>query len=83
MAVRLTEGRTVAKRKAGRPKTENPRGKGKQVRLDPDLVAKADIVARRRGLDVGPFLSNLMETPINREYAAVLRELAKIEEGSK
>jgi hypothetical protein len=69
----------VTKRKPGRPKSENPRGKGRQVRLDPDLVAKADVVARRKGLDVGPWLSELMEGPVNREYAAVLRELSKLE----
>jgi hypothetical protein len=69
----------ATKRKPGRPKSENPRGKGRQIRLDPDLVAKADVVARRRGKDVGPWLSELMEGPVNREYASVLKELSKLE----
>jgi hypothetical protein len=79
MSVGMLERAPVAKKKAGRPKSPNPRGAGKQVRLDPDLVAKADVVARRRGLDVGPFLSQLMEDPVDREYAAVLKELAELE----
>jgi hypothetical protein len=74
---------TVAKKRAGRPKSPDPRGPGPQIRLDKDLVAKARIVATRRGLDIGPFLSGLMEGPVNREYAAVLKELAELEGRSK
>jgi hypothetical protein len=82
MPAATLEGPPVAKRKAGRPKSQNPKI-GRQVRLDPDLVAKAEVVATRRGLDVGPFLTHLMEGPVNREYAAVLRELNELEERSK
>jgi hypothetical protein len=71
----------VAKKKAGRPKSQNPRGDGRQVRLDPDVVAKAKMVATRKGLEVGPYLSTLLEAPINREYAVLLRELASLEGG--
>ena len=69
----------VAKAKRGRPKAAHPRGKGRQVRMDPDIVAKADIVAKRRGMDAGPYLSELVESMVNRDYAAVLRELAELE----
>jgi hypothetical protein len=47
--------------------------------MDPDIVAKADIVAKRRGMDAGPYLSELVESMVNRDYAAVLRELAELE----
>jgi hypothetical protein len=71
----------VAKKKVGRPKSKTPLRTGRQVRLDPDLVAKADVAARRKGMDVGPFLSELIEPIVNREYVAVLKELAKLEGG--
>jgi hypothetical protein len=82
MVARSAEGIAMAKKKAGRPKSANPRGKGRQVRMDPDIVAKADIVTRRRGIETGPYLSKLVEAAVNRDYAAVLRELAELE-GSK
>jgi hypothetical protein len=69
----------VAKKKAGRPKIANPRGDGLQVRLDPDIVGKARVIATRRNLDVGPFLSSLLEAPINREYITLLKELKELE----
>jgi hypothetical protein len=71
----------VAKRKAGRPKSPNPRGEGRPVRLDPDLYAKADVITRRRGVKLGPWISELLEPVINREYAIVLRELSELEKG--
>jgi hypothetical protein len=79
MTVGTPEVPTVAKRKVGRPKSESPRGAGRQIRLDPDLVAKARMVATRKGLDVGPWLSTLLEPIVNREYVALLRELAELE----
>jgi hypothetical protein len=69
----------VAKKKAGRPKSPNPRGDGLQVRLDPDIVGKARMIATRRNLDVGPFLSGLLEAPVNREYITLLKELKELE----
>ncbi len=83
MLVETLEKPAVAKKKAGRPKSQNPRGEGRQVRLDPDLVAKAETVATRRGMKVGPYLSELFESTVNREYAALLRELSKLEEGGE
>lgn len=70
----------VAK-KRGRPKSENPRGEGKSVRLDPDIVGKAKVVTSRNNLELGPYLSKLLEGPVNRDYQRVLKELA--EEGGK
>jgi hypothetical protein len=39
-------------------------------------VAKARIAALRRGTQVGEYLSGLLDTPVNRDYQRVLRELA-------
>ncbi len=82
MSVGMLEKTTVGKKRAGRPKAESVRGIGKPVRLDPDLYAKADVVARRRGVKLGPWLSEVLEPVVNREYASVLKELAALE-GSK
>lgn len=83
MSVGTMERMHVAKKKAGRPKAQSVRGVGRPVRLDPDLVAKADMIATRRGIKVGPYLSGLLEATVNRDYIALLRELAKLEEGGK
>jgi hypothetical protein len=74
---------TVAKKKAGRPKKTSTRGDGIQVRLDPDVVAKAKMIATRKNLEVGPYLSSLLEAPINREYVILLKELSALEGSSK
>jgi hypothetical protein len=79
MPVKTLEVTPMAKRKAGRPKGKTPPLPGLQVRIDRDIVAKAKVVASRRNLDVGPLISQLIEPVINREYAAVLRELAELE----
>ena len=78
MGVATMEMEPVAK-KRGRPKSEKVRGIGVAVRIDPDLVGKARVVASRRNLDVGPYLSQLLEGPINQDYFAVLKELADAE----
>jgi hypothetical protein len=72
---------TVAK-KRGRPKSENPRGEGPQVRLDPDLVAKAKMIALRRQTTVSEYLNAVLEAPIARDYRRLLAELTD-EEGAR
>jgi hypothetical protein len=79
MPASTAEKPTVAKKKAGRPKGVDNRGPGKTVRIDPDLYAKARTVAVRRNLELGPYLSELLEGPVNRDYVAVLRELSELE----
>jgi hypothetical protein len=84
MSVGTMEIRPVAKKKAGRPKAESVRGVGKPVRLDPEVVNMANTIANRRGIKVGPYLSGLLETPVKRDYVALLRELSRLEqEGGK
>jgi hypothetical protein len=74
MTATLSGGRNVAKtRGRGRPK--KPGGEGKHVRLNAELVAKARIVALRQGSQIGEYLSELLDGPVNRDYQRVLREL--------
>jgi hypothetical protein len=84
MTSATAETRPMAKKKAGpgRPRKEGGPKKGKLVRLDPDLVGKAKVITGRRNLDMGPYLSELLKGPIDREYRSILKELTA-EEGSK
>jgi hypothetical protein len=83
--VAMTAGATLemepVAKKRGRPKSDKVRGVGVAIRIDPNLVGKAKVVAARRNLDVGPYLSQLLEGPVNRDYFAVLKELADSESG--
>jgi hypothetical protein len=80
MAAILAERPAVAK-KRGRP--GKPSGEGKAVRLDPDLYAKARIVALRRGVQIGEYLGGLLSSPVDRDYQRVLKELADSESSGK
>lgn len=79
MAGTMAGGGVVAK-KVGNP--GKPEGEGRPVRLHPELVNKARIIAMRRGARIGEYMSSLLEGPINRDYQKVLKELAE-EEGRK
>jgi hypothetical protein len=57
---------------AGRPK--RPGGEGKSVRIKPDLASKAKIVALRRGIALSEYLSDLLRTPITRDYRKVIQQ---------
>jgi hypothetical protein len=76
----LKEVQTMATKKAGRPKGENNRGEGKPVRIDPDIYGKARVIAMRRNLKIGDYISGLLGGPIDRDYGRVLGELS--EEGA-
>ncbi len=67
-------------KKPGRPKKAS--GEGKAVRLNPDLLSKARIVAMRRGSQIGDYLGSLLEASVSRDYQRVLKELSE-EEASK
>ena len=73
----LKEFRTVDKKKAGRPKGANNRGEGKPVRIDPDIYGKARVVALRRNLKLGVYLSDLLSGPVDRDFSRVLGELSE------
>jgi hypothetical protein len=72
-------GGTVAKKKVGNP--GKPEGEGRPVRIKPELLNKARIIAMRRGSHIGDYLGTLLERPINRDYQKVLKELASEAEG--
>lgn len=63
------------KKEMGRP--PKPQGEGKTVRLDPSLVAKARAVANDRGQTIGDYFLDISLATVNRDYAAMLRELEK------
>lgn len=68
----------VAK-KAGRPKKAG--GEGKSVRIGEEVVNKARIVALRRGVPFGDYLTNILGPVVDRDYQKTLRELASEQEG--
>jgi hypothetical protein len=69
-------GRTpVAKKKAGRPKSKNPRGDGMPVRLAPDVVRMAKVVTPLKGLALSAYLSDILRPVVTRDYAQAQRKL--------
>jgi hypothetical protein len=67
----------VAKKKAGRPKSANPRGVGLQIRIAPDVVRMARAVVPMKGLTLTDYLSDLLRPTVTRDYAQTLRRLEK------
>ena len=78
MPATMTKGATVAKKQPGRPKKA---GEGKLVRINPELFAKARIIAMRRGSQLGEYIGSLIDAPVNRDYQRVLKELADESKG--
>jgi hypothetical protein len=59
----------VAKKKA--------RGVGIMVRIDPDVVRMARVIAPIKGLSMGDYLSDICRPVVSREYLAEIRRLEK------
>ena len=78
MSAGLAE-RPVMAKKAGRPR--KPGGKGKPVRIDPDLAAKAQIVALRRRIALSDYLSSIIRARVLKDFAKVMQEAG--EEGGE
>jgi hypothetical protein len=76
MAVAEAERPTVAKKRAGRPKSKNPRGDGLQVRLAPDVVRMARVVTPMKGLALTDYLSEILRPTVTRDYAQAAKKLA-------
>lgn len=74
MSVGLAGGTTMA-RKAGRP--GKPSGKGKPVRIDPDLAAKAQIVAMRQQIPLSDYLSDVIRARVLKDFAKVMTEAGR------
>jgi hypothetical protein len=69
--------RHMASKKAGRPPSGKPSNVGKMVRLDPALVAMGKLVAANRGVHLSEYFAGLLKAQVDRDYAAMLRELEK------
>ena len=59
-------------KKAGRP--VKPGGEGTPIRLNPDLAAKAKIVAMRRHIAAGDYVSEIIRVRVLKDFAKVLAE---------
>jgi hypothetical protein len=68
----LTLERTTVAKGRGRPRTERD---DVTVKLDRAIVGKAKAVARHKGTTVAEMLSEILRVPVNKSYAAMLREL--------
>ena len=71
MNVALAE-KTAMARKAGRPK--KPGGEGTPIRIEPDLAAKARIVALRRHLPTSDYVSEIIRARVLKDFAKVMAE---------
>ncbi len=60
--------------KMGRPKRERP---AKTVRIDADLVTKAEMIARDMGhVTIGQYISTMLRPAIEREWSKLVRKKA-------
>jgi hypothetical protein len=66
----------VARKRPDKEKRE-VHGEGIPVRIDPDIVGKAKVVVFRRNLELGPYLSGILQSMVDRDYHAVLKELTE------
>ncbi len=60
-------------RKRGRPKGTERRDA--MVKLDTILVGKAQMVAKARGTSVAEYLSEIIRSPVDRDFLAVMHQL--------
>jgi predicted ThiF/HesA family dinucleotide-utilizing enzyme len=61
-------------RHVGRKKRHTP---SRTVRLDADLIAMADLMARRQGLHVSDYLSAFLRPFIEKEWAKEVERIPK------
>jgi hypothetical protein len=69
--------------KMGRPKGKRSDRDDVSVKIARSLASKAKLVAAHRGVPAAALLSGMLEGPIDRAYAAMLRELDAREGGPK
>jgi hypothetical protein len=62
----------MAKRGRGRPKTDND---NVTVKIDRSLVMKAKLIGSHRGISAAELLNEILQAPVDRAYAQMLREL--------
>jgi hypothetical protein len=64
-----------ARAKMGRPKGKRTERDDASVKIARALASKAKLVAAHRGIPAAELLSGMLESPIDRAYASMLREL--------
>jgi hypothetical protein len=62
---------------SGRPKSERKDG---TARVDIQILGQAQMVAKRRGISLAEYLSDLLRGPVDRDF---LREMKELEKGRK
>jgi hypothetical protein len=71
MSTGLKESRGVGRKKRERP--------ARTVRLDADLIAMAELLARKQGATTGEYLSTVVRPIIERLYAKLVRMSSEAE----
>jgi reverse gyrase len=66
------ESPAMAKRSVGRPRTD---ADNVTVKIDRSLTMKAKLIASHRGVSAADLLNELLQVPVDRAYAQMLREL--------
>lgn len=66
----LAAGTTMARVKGKRSERDDV-----AVKIDRKIVGKARLIATHRGISVAELLSDLLETPVDKSYALMLKEL--------
>ena len=62
-------------KKRGRPASGKPWNEGKPVRLEAGMAAKARAIATDRGITIGEYFTEIANTKVDKDYAALLRKL--------
>ena len=69
----IRTGSATVARPRGRPKRSER--EDVSVKVDQRIVGKAKLIARHRGVPLAELLSDLLESPVDRAYLQMLREL--------
>jgi hypothetical protein len=70
-----TEGAVMA-----RKKSEQPAGKTTPVKIDTALVRRAKLIAGDRGLTLSGYLSDVIRSAVDRDWAKFARKAVEAEE---
>lgn len=62
---------------ARKAQSDKPKRDDVAVKVDRTLADKARLVASRRGLTLAEYLSELIRTPVEKDFAKVIREMEK------
>jgi hypothetical protein len=65
------------------PSAVEPMDPGLTVKVDRKIAGKAKMIATHEGASVAQVLSEILQAPIDKRYAQMLRELEAGEKGGK